>query len=228
MKLVLCTLAICLSILASVFTTKELIRAEGKRVRSALPKALAEPADAAGRPEPALQKLDAIASQLSSLNRRLVALEEAGARQAASLAQLAAPEGARATGLARNAAGLSATLARLDALPAQLTELTAYLDQSFEHLENTVTESTAPQHVTEALDPLSKRLEAIDSYFTPLYAFLGVVYDPASDDLLAAYPSVDVRLNELFLQSEELRKDIAALRVFLTPYNIDPVKRPRD
>ena len=218
MKLILCTLAICLSILASVFTTKELIRAEGKKIRSSFPKALTEPADAAGRTEPLVQRLDAMNAQLGNMNRRLSSLEEASLRQAATVS---------APPLVKNTAGLTTTLTKLDAVPNQLAEITTYLDQSFEHLEKTVTETAAPQQFAESLENMSKRIDAIDSYFTPLYAFLGVVYDPSSQDLMASYPSVDVRINELFLQVEAVRNDVSDLREYHTPHNIDPVKRPR-
>ncbi len=225
MKLILCTLSICLSILASVFTTKELVRAEGKKIRSSIPKALTEPVEAAGRAESLIQKLDAITAQLGSLSRRLTSLEDTYARQNPLLAPLG-PAGS-APGLNKTAVSLGATLARLDAIPDQLDNITTYLDESFEHLENTVTETTAPQRVTDALDPMAKKIDAIDNYFTPLYKFLGLVYDPANADLLADYPSVDVRLNELSLQIEAMHQDLAELRVFVTPYNIEPTKHPR-
>ena len=220
MKLILCTLAICLSVLASVFTTKELIRAEGKKVRSSLPKVLTEPLDAAGRQESLVQKLDAINAQLGSLNRRLASLEEGYARPSQAAA-------GNAQALTRNGVGLTSTFARLDGLPGQLADLTTYLDQSFEHLESKITEAAVPQHATEEIDNMAKKIDAIDSYFTPLYAFLGLAYDPANADLLASYPSVDVRINELFLQLEAVRKDVDFIRVRITPIVIEPTKYSR-
>lgn len=224
MKLILCTLAICLSILASVFTTKELIRAEGKKVRSAIPKSLSEPEAASGRADPIVQKLEAINVQLASLNRRLSSLEESGIRPNPALSAQSAGDSSTA---AKDVVALTATLAKLDAVPGQLNDITTYLDQSFEHLEKTIAEKAPPDQFAETFDTLSKKVDAIDSYFTPLYAFLGVVYDPANDDLLAAYPSIDARINELFLQIDAIRNEVSTLRYALTPRNIDPEKHPR-
>ena len=222
MKLVICTLAICLSILASVLTTKELIRAEGKKIRSSVPKALAETLDGTGHQDSLAQKLDAINAQLGTLNRRLLSLEENAARQTSDLPSQATSEHVQA--LTKNGAGLSSALTRLDAVSGHLAKLTTYLDKSFEHLEETVTETAAPTKLNDSLEVMAKKIEDIDSYFTPLYAFLGLSYDPANNDLLAAYPSVDVRINELFMQLEAVRKDIASLREWLTPRNIEPTR----
>jgi hypothetical protein len=215
MKLVLCTLAICLSILASVFTTKELIRAEGKKIRASLPKVSSESAEATGRPEALVQKLESISAQLDTLSRRLSSLESTVARQ--NLAPSARPTAGDSPASAKSAAASATTLARLDAVSVYLADLTTFLDQSFEHLEKTVTETAATKNLAETLEPLSKKMDAIDSYFTPLYAFLGLVYDPASNDRLADYPSVDLRINELFLQLEALRKDVSTIRQQVTP-----------
>jgi hypothetical protein len=38
---------------------------------------------------------------------------------------------------------------------------------------------------------------------------------------------LDTRLSQLAEQNENIRKDIVALREWMTPRNIDPVKRPR-
>ncbi|MEI7900804.1 MAG: hypothetical protein WCK89_11160 [bacterium] len=226
MKLTLCTLAICLSILASVLTTKELIHAEGRKIRSSVPKALTEPVDGAGRPESLVQKLDALNAQLGNLSRRLASLEDTYARQNPNLSSLASTGNSQA--LTKNTGGLSSTFARLDAVSDNLAALTTYLDQSFEHMEKTVTETAASQHVTDSLEAMTKKVDAIDSYFTPLYAFLGLVYDPANEKLLKGYPSVDIRINELFLQLEALQKDVSAIRKQVTPITIEPTKHPRD
>jgi hypothetical protein len=219
MKLILCTLAICLSVLASVLTTKEVIRGEGKKIRSAMPKALAEED---GRPDPLLQKLESVNVQLGTLNRRLAALEETCAR---SSLPMAAPRAS--TRPPHEAAGLTDTLARLDALPGQLTDITGYLDQSFEHLEKTVSASAATERVDAALADLTKRLTALDGYFLPLFLFLGLDADPANNDLLATYPSVDDRLNEVCVQLYDLKKDLCYVRERLTPYVREPTKHQR-
>ena len=122
-------------------------------------------------------------------------------------------------------AGNSAALARLDAVSGHLVELTTFIDQSFDHLEKTVTEAAAAQRIAEAIGPLANKVDAIDSYFTPLYAFLGLDYDPANADLMAAYPSVDLRLNELLLQIEALQKDLAYVKERV-PRIVEPIRYP--
>ena len=220
MKLILCTLAVCLSILASVFTTRDLIRSEGKKVRSSLPKSLTEPPDAPGNSGSLAQKLDTLNAQLGTLNRRLNALEETSVRPSQALPQQVSTGGSQT--LSQNAAGLTATLVRLDALSQHLTALTTYLDKSFEHLEQTVAKTAAAPNVSDSVEGLSKKIDAIDSYFTPLYAFLGLVYDPANNDLLATYPSVDTRINALFMQIEALQKDVSYVRLRVTPMVYEP------
>jgi hypothetical protein len=224
MKLILCTLAICLSILASVFTTTELIHAEGKKIRSSIPKAQAEPADLSKRPDTLVMKLDAINAQLSTLNRRLASLEASGSRQAPSVPPNATTRDSAS--LQNYTAVNSATLAQLDAVSGHLVQLTTFVDQSFEHLEKTVTETAAAQRIAEALEPMANKVDAIDSYFTPLYAFLGLDYDPANADLMAAYPSVDLRLNELLLQIEALQKDLDYVKERV-PRIVEPIRYPR-
>lgn len=228
MKLILCTLAVCLCLLASIFTTRSLVREEGKRTRASLARTLEEPAGDSGMPESAAKRLEAIGSQLASLSRRMSALEDAVRPAAAAGAAVAppAPSG-DLLDLRRELNGIAASLARLNGLPGHLAELTTYLGQSFEHVEKVVAEESAPEALAPAFDGMAQKLDAIDSYFIPLYAFLGVAYDPSNTALLAAYPSVDERLNTLYLQQEVIREDIAALRQWLTPRNIDPVKRPR-
>jgi len=228
MKLTLCTLAICLSILASVFATRALIREEGRRTRSSLSKGLAEPSDAPGQTEPIARKLDALASQLASLTRRMTALEEAVRPDRPSAENEASRDlQDNLQSLRKELDGATASLARLEGLPNYLTGLSTYLDQSFEHLEKAAAEKPAFDGVTSTLDDLTKKIDAIDSYFVPLYAFLGLVYDPANNDRLATYPSLDERINDMYLQMDAIRQDIAAFREAFTPRNIDPVKHPR-
>lgn len=227
MKLILCTLAVCLSILTSIFTTQSLVRAEGKRTRASLAKTLEEPAGAAGIPDSIPKRLEAINSQLATLNRRMSALEETVRPVAAVGAAVDPSAQSDLLAIRRELSGIAASLARFNGLPGHLAELTTYLGQSFEHVEKVVAEKAAPEAFAPAFDGMAQKLDAIDSYFTPLYAFLGLAYDPSNVDLIAAYPSLDERINALYLQQEVIREDIAALRQWLTPRNIDPVKRPR-
>lgn len=224
MKLILCTLAVCLSVLASVLTTKTLIRDEGKRIRSALAKTAAEPDSLQNRHDTLAQRMEAVSVQLAALNRRLSLLEESvGGKERATDAETLR---ASLRNLTRQTDGLSTSLAKLDGVPDLLSELTAYIDQSFEHLEE-VTATAAPEKLAAPLDELGKRLDTLDSYFTPLYAFLGLVYDPKNEDVLAAYPTVDARITALAGQLEAVRKDIADLREWLAPRTLDPVRRVR-
>jgi prefoldin subunit 5 len=231
MKLVFCTLAICLSILASVLTLKEAVRAEGKRTRTAIPKALAEPLDESKDPDSVVRKLDALQAQLSALNKRLALLEDAGqrnGRQTAGAAPAPDPLLAEVRALAASVQALSGGVERLGGVPDQLNGLTTYLDQSFAHLEARVTEAAAPEDLLVAIDWLVKKVDDIDSYFTPLYTFLGVVYDPANQDLLEAYPSVDVRINDLSARLDALQKEVADFRrLMVSPRIVEPTRTPR-
>jgi len=217
MKIVLCTLAVCLSVLASVFTTRVLVRDEGKRIRSSFTKTFSAPDSAQNRQEEFFQKLDALNAQLATLNRRLSLLEESAGR---GQRDNATAEHLRLTlqTLSKRTEGVAASLERLEAMPGLLSELSTYLGQSFEHLEETVAVTAIP---TE------KKLNDIDNYFTPLYAFLGLVYDPGKKDLLAAYPSVDARISALSKQLDAVRTDIADLREWLAPRTIEPARRIR-
>ncbi len=217
MKMVLCTLAVCLSVLASVFTTRVLVRDEGKRIRGSIAKTLPDPDSARNRHEAFLQKLDALNAQLAALNRRLSLLEESAGR---GQRDSATAEHLRLTlqTLSKRTAGAASSLERLESMPGLLEELSAYLGQSFEHLEETVSATAIP---------MEKKLNDIDSYFTPLYAFLGLVYDPEKKDVLAAYPSVDARISALSKQLDAVRTDIAGLREWLAPRTIEPPQRIR-
>ena len=226
MKLILCTSAICLSVLTSVLTTKSLVREEGRRIRTSLSKALTDSAEPLERQESLAQKLEALNNQLANMSRRMTALEEAvRSAQTASVAGRTLP--ANLQTLSRSSNGAASALTKLEAFPELFAELTTYLDQSFDHLEKSIVDTAAPEELVAPLQGMANKIDAIDSYFTPLYAFLGLVYDPDNADLIAAYPSLDERINELYLQQEATRKDLAALREWLTPRNIDPVKRPR-
>ena len=214
MRLILCTLAVCISILASAFTTKKLILEEGKKIRVSIPKTQSEPPEAAGRQEPLVQKLEVINVQLANINRRMTLLEDTIARQPQSTAPDKTAEELQA--LTRNVEGLTGTLAGIGAMPRHLAELTTYFDRSFAHLESKVAESAAPALLAESLDGLSKKVDQVDSYFPALYAFFGVLYDPANADMYATYPSVDKRINELFIQLDTLQADVTYIKNRLT------------
>ena len=230
MKLILCTAAVCVSLLASVVSLSDLARTEGKKTRLSIPKALTEPLNPSVREESVVQKLDAISAQLISLNRRLSLLEESAghpARSATSTdAATDAPTQADFRALATSVSSLSTSLARLEGVPSHLAALTTYLDRSFEHLEKTVNETAAPQDLLAPLNQLSTKLDNIDNYFTPLYTFLGLSYDPANQDLIAAYPSIDERLNDLARQIDSTHQELSVFHRMMTPVVIEPTHRP--
>lgn len=228
MKVILCTLAICLSILASFFTTRVLIRDEGKRTRASFSKALSESPDVSDPQKPFIQKMDTLNSQLASLNHRVSALENAVRdSQSATANEDYANLQSALVSLTKQVNGMSAALTRFDGIPTYLAGMTTFLDQSFKRLEKTAGASAAPETMTTALDDMSRKIDDIDGYFTPLYAFLGLVYDPDNSAQVAAYPSLDKRINELSVQIEAVRQDIADFREWATPRNIDTAKRPR-
>lgn len=214
MKLVLCTLAVCLSILVSVLTLSSVIRAEEKKTRNTVPKALTE-------------QLDAANVQLAALGRRLSALEERETGRSAPSAPAGATAETLQTDIRAQAKTVSSVQARLEGVSAHLAELTTYLDRSFSHLEKALPKAEETPDLQASIAQLSEKMDAIDSYFSPLYTFLGLVYDPKANDILSTYPSVDERINELSQQIETLRKELADLRYMLTPRNIDPTKHPR-
>ena len=229
MKLILCTLAICLSLIAYTFTLSNLVRTESKKTRSSIPKALTESLNPSTREESVIQKLDAINAQLTSLSRRISLLEEGSGghsvRTAVSTGS-ADPAQADTRALAKSLNSLGTSLARLDGLPSHLAELTTFIDRSFGHLEKTVTETAAPQDLLTPINQMAVKIDNIDSYFTPLYAFLGLAYDPANQDLIATYPSVDERINALTLQIDAVHKEVSDIRYMLSPRIIEPTHRP--
>lgn len=228
MKLTLCTLAVCLSLLATALTLKEAIQAEGKRTRAAIPKALVEPL-AGKEPDSVAQKLDAVQAQLVSVGRRLSLLEEASGRSPKPLPADTASDPVRdeIRSLSDNMRDLAAGQARLSGVPEHLARLTTFLDQSFGHLEKRMTEKNTPDELLVSVDWLVQQVDDINHYFTPLFAFLGVVYNPAGQDVIDAYPSVDARLNELAAELAALRTAAADIRQNLSvPIVIEPTRRP--
>lgn len=230
MKLMLSTATVCLSLLFAVLTLKETIRSEGKRTRAAASRALVEPLEASKEPESVAQKLDAVQAQLTSLNRRLAQLEEASGNSA----RTSPPETAadplldEVRTLSANVRGVSEALSKLGGVPDHLAQLTSFLDQSFEHVDKQLAAKAMPDELFVSIDWLVQRVDDIDHYFPSLFGFLGVVYDPANEDVLKAYPSVDARLNELAVAAIALQRAVADIRKnMMVPTVIEPGRYQR-
>lgn len=221
MKWVIGSLALGLAVLAAVLTLANLVRSEGKKTRLAITKALSEPLNQPAREESVIQKLDAISAQLASLSKRLTLLED-GAGRAASASRTQQPIQADLQSLTRTVSGLSANVGQLKAVPSHIAELASFVDRSFEHLEKKVEEAGTPPGLQETVSRISGKVDDIDSYFTPLYTFLGLPYEPAAQDVLAVYPSVDERINELNTQLKAIREETATLREVILKRMLGP------
>ena len=205
MKEILCTLAVCLMVAAAVHTNHSVVRDEGRRTRTALAKT-SEPSTPSGESDGAVAKPLA-ASDRGADSTRSVRSDLNAVRQ--------------------DLKSISASQARLTAVPGYLADLTRYLDHSFARVEQGFDDARMPEALAVALDDLAQRLDAIESLFAALYGALGIALDPQDGQPLAETPSLDARLSQLAQQSDRIRKDIEALRDWMTPRNIDPVKRPR-
>ncbi len=216
MKLILCTLALCLSFLASVFAIKQVVREEGRKTRAALSKAADASVSDTSRNETILSRMDSLNTQLASLNGHLSVLENAARTRSDTDSYVRALQ-TESERVRSDLNAMSKEVARLQGIPAHLAQLTTFLDQSFDHLEKTVASFSAAEKMAPAIDELAQQVSNIDSYFSPLYLFLGLSYDPANQDLLTAYPSFDERINELTRQTIQIRQEMADLNEWLRP-----------
>ena len=223
MKTVLCTLAVCLLLAATLFTTQTLVREEGRRTRTALSKTLDARPDASPPDDALAKRLDALNSQFDAFSRRVTALEEALAASAAQNDKAAQNTRADLAALRQEMKGFSAAQARFNVVPGYLAELTGYLEKSFAHVEETVAENAPADALTATLNDLAQRLDAVESLFVPLYEFFGLSQDPAALE----FPSVDARLQTLAEQTDIIRRDVEVLRIWAVPRNFDPDKLPQ-
>ena len=213
MKTVLCTAAVCLCLLAHLLATRRMLQTEARLIRTTTAKALSDPRTPDGAPTSTAQRFDALHMQLVSLGRRLTLLEESLGRASKPLPDEAlAALRADLEAAAATQRGVQLAVERLGGVPAHLAELTTYLDRSFAHLGERVEGQTVPDDLLLSIDWTVRKLEEIDGYFTPLYAFLGLVYDPANEDLLADYPSLVVRLADLAADVQALQKSVQEIR----------------
>ena len=221
MKLTLCTLTICAMVFTSILTTRAILRGESRRIRNTFLTAMKDPEGLAERQANLLQRLDMLSTQIAALNRRIerIDADQAGGgvskkSERSTASRLSAQE--------RHNEQTAQSLKTLTPLPSLLSELALYLDQSITHLDETILLMAAPQDLDLRLTAMEDKLADIDSYFSPLYSFLGLVYDPKKDDLVQRYPSLDLRVNALSEELDATRKDIAELRTWLGPRTIGP------
>ncbi len=228
MKLILCSLAICLSILSAALTIDARIREESKRLRAAVPKDVSDALTEDRGEASIVRKLDALNAQLASVGRRLTLLEESAGRK--TEAAVITPSDnllAETRAISTRLNSIAAAEERLAGVPRYLAELTTYLDRSFGHLDAKVDAVTVPEGLGESIDWMVRKINDIDRYFTPLYAYLGLIYDPDKELAIADYPSLDSRINKLQTELESLTAAVADIRKnMMVPTVIEPAKHP--
>ncbi|MDD2600884.1 MAG: hypothetical protein PHO37_16955 [Kiritimatiellae bacterium] len=230
MKIMACTAAVCLVIGLSIFTTQRSIEAEGRRTRNFLPGVLNNPQ---GDGDSLINKVDKLNDTLGSINKRLTRLEELSSRDSAvDSSQIMAA-------MAKTSEELSRVIAQLNSVASQQESLKVIprqlqiIDQNMRVIllakENAAPEAKPlEEDILASLEWIVQKVEENNSYFPPLYTFLGAVYtdgDPRLD--IAGYPSVDKRLNEVVLRLEELQRDMSITVKNVSPHIIEPTKRPR-
>jgi len=222
----LCTLVICLTVGAAVFSTRSYVREEGRRTRAAFGRSLDTDVPVDDTQNVIAKKLESIQSQLAALSRRMTVLEESIAARP-QVADNTARLQTDLTATRQEVKAIASSQARLSVLPGYLADLTRYLDQSFSHLEKRVADTGTPDTLVLAVDDLAQRLNVIEELFVALNTTLGTSPDTQDGSQQSTTLSLDMRLSQLAEQTDNIRQDIVALREWMTPRNIDPVKRPR-
>jgi len=231
MKILACTAAVCVVIALSIFTTQKTIETEGRRTRASMPGVLSSPL---GDGESLVSKVEKLNATLSSINKRLTRLEDTGNRETkVKTDELKAISTDINQEVERIAARLNAISKEQDALrdiPAQLQVIDRNMRIAILAKENEAKAAPAsdpPKEIIETLDWMVQKIDAIDSYFTPLYSFLGAVYTEKSSDAATSYPSVDKRLNEMIMQLDQLQKDMKITLKNVSPHVREPSRYPR-
>ena len=228
MKFIASTAAICLVIGASVFTTQKVVQAEARKTRKSMPGLLNNPL---GDGDSLVTKVDKLNASLASIDRRLTRLEDITGREAkaetadikkstSEIQQEVERLSAQVNAFAKNQTQLSDIPRQLQIVNANMRNVVNAISSKDEATAST------PQEVLTALDWMIEKIDNIDGYFPPLYDFLGAVYS-GDESAVSGYPSVDIRINEILLMLEDLQKDASATRKLVTPYVIEPKKRPR-
>lgn len=229
MKIIVCTAVVCVVIGLSVFTNQRTIEAEGRRTRSSLPGMLSNPmADG----DSLVSKIDTLNANLVSINKRLTRLEELSSRNNqvdnSELKEISTQISAEVGRMTARLNALSADQAQLKVIPSQLLTIDQNMRVILLAKESIASEKSAPPpEILTTLDWMVQKIDDIESYFPPLYSFLGAVYDADAGAELAGYPSVDKRLNEVILQLDDLQKDMRTTLRNVTPYIREPSRYPK-
>ena len=228
MKLILCTIALCLVIGVSVFTTQKVVQAEARKTRNSMPGMLNNPLEGG---QSLIARVDSLNASLAAINKRLTRIEEMTGREGKEsgdqirLVTVGIREeidrlSLKVNTIANEQAVLKDIAGQLNLLSAEIRTVAGAIDAKGQ------TGALASDEVVKAMDWMVQKIEDIDSYFPPLYDFLGAVY---TDEVagLAEYPSVDLRLNEVILALDKIQEDAAATRKLVTPYVIEPTRYPK-
>ena len=226
MKIIMCTAAVCLLIGVSIFTTQRTIETEGRRTRSSMPGVLSNPL---GDGESLVTRVDRLNANLTAINNRLTRLEEISNRKnKVDNSELKSISSEINEDVGRMTARLNAISKEqfaLRDLPSQLQTIDHNMRIILLAKDESTKQSPPPQEIIKTLDWMVQKIDDIDSYFPPLYDFLGAVYEsPALD----GYPSIDKRLNEVIMQLDEMQKEVTTTLKHVSPYVIEPTRRRND
>jgi len=229
MKIIACTAAVCLVIGLSIYTTQKTIEAEGRRTRSSMPGVLSNPM---GDGESLETKVGRLNVTLAAINQRLTRLEEISNRNnKADIDEIKTISTKISGDIGRMNARLnaiSAEQAALNDIPSQLQTLDQNMRVILLAKESVAAEkSPPPEEILKTLDWMVQKIDDIDSYFPPLYGFLGAVYSEDGGGVADGYPSIDKRINEVILQLDALQKDMNTTLKNVSPYVREPSKYPK-
>nr|MDA3926610.1 hypothetical protein [Kiritimatiellia bacterium] len=227
--LIMSTAAVCLVIGLSIFTTQKTIEAEGRRTRGSMPGVLNNPLRDG---ESLITKIGKLNATLTAINKRLTRLEEiSNLKNKGDNSEIKAISSKISKDVNRITARLNTLTeeqATLKYIPSQLR----IIDQNMRIIllakeEAKAAESPTPEEIVKTLDWMVQKIDNIDSYFPPLYNFLGAIYIGNGKAASDSYPSVDKRLNEVMLQLDDLQQDMTTTLKYISPYIREPTKRPR-
>jgi hypothetical protein len=227
MKIFFCIATLSLAFAVAIFTNHRVVQTEARKTRNAMPGMLMTPAEGGIS---LINRIDNLDAGVTALNRRLMRLEERIERitRVDSTTNKEVETAVRAE-LAKVAGMLEAIATeqlRIKSSLTQLERINSGLSTIGEAINQGASQSMPPEEIVSALEWLVKSIKEIESYFPPLYDFLGAVYT-GDGQTFTDYASVDLRLNELLLVLDKVREDAAATRELVTPYVIETGKRPR-